>query len=159
MAATSKARGSAGRLMLAASFIALAGVSSADAREPVRTEQELIERVRAAIGDKDLDSISELVNWEGAAPIRRRIVTFQINYALGRPVKSVGLEPLPEAALQEVEAQGRLRANMPVSHRLRVVFDEPGESGSQPASVFLIGKIDGAYRIALVVRKKRGGED
>ena len=55
MAATSKARGSAGRRMLAASFIALAGVSSADAREPVRTEQELIERVRAAIGDKDLE--------------------------------------------------------------------------------------------------------
>jgi hypothetical protein len=138
----------------------VAGALPAMAGEPARTEQELIDRVRAAIGDRDLGAISELVNWEGAPPIRKRIVNFQINHALGRPVKSVGLETLPGDALRDIEAQGRLKANMPVTHRLRVIYDEPAENGaSPPASVFLIGQQEGAYRIALVVRAKRGGGD
>lgn len=149
-----KAWGVAGA-MLALSLLA----AGAEAREPARTEQELVDRVRTAIGDRDLGAISELVNWEGAPPIRKRIVTFQINYALGRPVRSVGLEPLPDDAMREIEEAGRLKANMPITHRLRVVFDEAGEGGVAPASLFLIGKLDDAWRIALVVRAKRGGGD
>ena len=48
----------------------------------------------------------------------------------------------------------QVRVNMPVTHRVRVTFDEPPleKTGRQPTSVFLVGKQDGAYRIALVVR-------
>jgi hypothetical protein len=143
--------------MAALALMAVAAASASIAGEPVRTEQELVDRVRAAIGGRDLGAISELVNWEGAAPIRRRIVTFQINQALGRPIRSVGLEPLPGDAFRDIEAEGRLKANMPVSHRLRVVFDEPG--APPPASLFLIGRVDGAYRIALVVKSTHDGRN
>jgi hypothetical protein len=116
--------------------LAVAGVAgAAHALEPVETEEALIARIRSAFAGRDLEAIAELVNWQGAPPIRRRIVNFQINYGLGRPIRSVGLEPLPENALREVEARGTLKANMPVTHRLRVV------------------------RIALVVRAKRSGEE
>ena len=123
-------RGLAGLLfLLATSITALIAVTPASAREPPKTEQELVDRVRAAIAERDLDSLSELINWEGAATIKRRIVNFQIRYGLGRPVRSIALEPFPEGGLREIEARGTLKANMPVSHRLRVVFDEPGENG------------------------------
>jgi hypothetical protein len=149
----------AGWLALAVGLAVGAGPSPTRALEPVKTEDALIERVRSAMAGRDLEAISELINWQGAPPIRRRIVTFQINYGLGRPIKSILLEPLPEDALRAVEARGTLKANMPVTHRLRVVFDEAGEGGAPPSSVFLIGKLDGAFRIALVVRAKPPGAD
>jgi hypothetical protein len=158
MAAKLQGRRLAG-LLLATSITALIAVSPASAREPPKTEQELVDRVRAAIAERDLDSMSELINWEGAATIKRRIVNFQVRYGLGRPVRSIALEPFPEGGLREIEARGTLKANMPVSHRLRVVFDESGENGIAPASIFLIGKIGDEFRIALVVQVKRPHDD
>lgn len=50
---------------------------------------------------------------------------------------------------------------MPVSQQLRVVFDEPDTaSGHPPTALFLVGRQDDAYRIALVVPvKPPGGRD
>jgi hypothetical protein len=39
-----------------------------------------------------------------------------------------------------------------VTERLRVVFDKPvGPNGELPASVFLLGKKEGVYRISLLL--------
>ena len=145
--------------ILAASLAALVTATSVSAGAPPRTEQELIERVRTAITARDLDAISELINWDGAATMKRRIVNFQVRYSLGRPIRSVVLEPFPEGGLREIEAQGTLKANMPVTHRLRIVFDDAGDDSVQPASVFLIGKTDDGFRIALIVQAKPRDSD
>lgn len=145
--------------ILAASLAALVTATSVSAGEPPRTEQELIDRVRTAITARDLDAISELINWDGAATMKRRIVNFQVRYSLGRPIRSVVLEPFPEGGLREIEARGTLKANMPVTHRLRIVFDDAGDDGVQPASVFLIGKTDDGFRIALIVQAKPRDSD
>jgi len=44
---------------------------------------------------------------------------------------------------------------MPVTKQLRIVFDEPAIDGldKPPTAVFLVGRMDDAYRIALVVRR------
>jgi hypothetical protein len=145
--------------LFATTLVALTAAAPASAREPPRTELELIDRVRTAIAERDLASLSELINWDGAATIKRRIVNFQVRHGLGRPVRSIVLEPFPQGGLREIEAGGRLKANMPVSHRLRIVFDEPGENGVRPASIFLVGKMGDGFMIALVVRAKRSDDD
>ncbi len=162
MAGTIVAKLKAGRVVttiLAVSFATFVTAADVSASEPPRTEQELIDRVRTAITGHDLDAISELINWDGAATMKRRIVNFQVRYSLGRPIRSVVLEPFPEGGLLEIEARGTLKANMPITHRLRIVFDDAGDDGVQPASIFLIGKTADGFRIALIVQTKRPGGD
>ena len=154
MALRSKAKISAS-ILLALCLPALAATSSAFGRELPKTEQELIDQVRTAITKGDMETISDLINWQGAGEMKRRITNFQIRHSLSRPVRSITLEPFPEDGLREVEARGTLKANMPVTYRLRVVFDEAAdENGATPASVFLIGKMNDAYRIALIIATK-----
>jgi hypothetical protein len=124
-----------------------------------RTEEELVQRVRTALIERDLGSFEQLINWDGATAIKRRIVSFEVRHGFGRPIRSIALEPFPPDGLRELEAEGKLKANMPVSHQLRVVFDEPdGDQGHPPTEVFLIGKAGNAFRIALVVRARRAGD-
>lgn len=133
---------------------------SAQGREPPRTEEELVSVVRTALTSRDLAAFEELINWEGASVMRRRMTTFQLRSGFGRPIRSIGLEPFPADGLRELESGGTLKANMPITQRLRVVFDEPpGESGRPPTSLFLVGKEDDAYRIGLVVAAKPRPKD
>jgi predicted exporter len=156
-------RGGASRLCLGlAVALAAAGAEAADLP---RTEEELVRQVRAALVAGDMAAFEELINWEGARGVKRRIVAFQVRHGFGRTIRSVALEPFPADALRDVEARGTLKANMPVTHRLRVVFDEPpaagaAEAGAPPTDLFLVGKAaDGAFRIALVVRDERAADD
>jgi hypothetical protein len=121
-----------------------------------RTEDELVAMVRTAIDQRDLATFERLINWQGASPIKRRVVGFEVRHSLGRKVRSIALEPFPEDGLREAEARGTLAMNMPVTERLRVVYDEPPlENGALPTAIFLVGKQDDAYRIALMVRRQR----
>jgi hypothetical protein len=121
------------------------------ARDLPKTPDELITTVSRAITDRDMAVFDDLVNWKDARKIRKRVVTYQIRTTFGRPIRSITLEPFPPDGLKEAESRGTQKANMPVSHRLRVIFDEPpGESGKPPTDVFLIGKEQDVYRIALV---------
>jgi hypothetical protein len=135
-------------------------VVGAEAADLPRTEEELVRQVRAALVAGDMAAFEELINWEGARGVKRRIVAFQVRHGFGRPIRSVALEPFPADALRDVEARGTLKANMPVSHQLRVVFDEPAaEHGNPPTDLFLVGKADGVFRIALMVRDERAADD
>ena len=125
-----------------------------------QTEEDLVATVKAALLDRDQEVFDALINWEGAGAIKQRIVRFQIRHEFGRPIRSIRLEPFPADGLAKMEARGTLRANMDVSHRLRVEFDGPPRAdGKPPVDVFLIGREGRAYRIALVVRAETAKDD
>ncbi|KMO43324.1 hypothetical protein VQ02_00555 [Methylobacterium variabile] len=118
---------------------------------PARPD-DLVAYVTAALRDHDLPAFERLVNWSGMRAQRRRLTLYQIRSGFGRPIKRAALEPMPEDGLAEATARGTLKANMPVTERLRVVFDEPPVEGdAAPTSIFLIGRENGTYRIALLV--------
>lgn len=140
---------------LSALAILVASSTGWAAVEPLPTsDDELVATVRAAIVERDMETFDQLINWDGASKMARRVVTFSVRHGLGRPIRSIELQPFPADGLAKIEAQGKKHANMPVTNQLRVVFDEPPIEGltTSPTMVFLIGKLDDAYRIALMVR-------
>ncbi|AWB21755.1 hypothetical protein DA075_13205 [Methylobacterium currus] len=128
-------------------------VTAASAAAPLPSQPDaLVAYVTTAIRDHDLPAFERLVNWTGTRAQRKRLTLYQIRSGFGRPIKAAALEPMPEDGLAEATARGTLKANMPVTDRLRVVFDEPPVEGdAAPTSVFLIGREGGTYRIALLV--------
>jgi hypothetical protein len=145
--------------LLAAALLGL--LPAAAAAELPKTGAELVATLRGAIESRDYERIEALVNWEGAGTIKRRVVAFQIRHGLGRPIREIVLEPIPEDGLDASLATVGLRPNMALSERVRVVYDEPpvDASGRRPASVFLVGREDGAYRIGLVIRSVDDDDD
>ena len=153
-------RGFARRFVLLA--CAAIWLPAAAAAELPKTGEELIATLRGAIESRDYERIESLVNWEGAGTIKRRVVAFQIRHGLGRPIREIVLEPIPGNGLDTAAlATVGLKPNMVVSERVRVVYDEPpvDASGSLPASVFLVGREDGAYRIGLVIQSIEDDDD
>lgn len=139
--------------LLAAALLWL--LPAAAAAELPQTGDELLAALRGAIESRDYERIESLINWEGAGTIKRRVVAFQIRHGLGRPIREIVLEPIPADGLDAAAlATVGLKPNMAVSERVRVVYDEPpvDASGKPPASVFLVGRQDGSYRIGLVIQ-------
>ena len=127
-------------------------VTAAGAVALPSTDEQLVSTVRTALEGHDLATFDELVNWDGASKMRRRAVDYQLRYGFGRPIRSITLEPSPADALRDMEAQGRFKANMPITQQIRVVFDEPDNAyGKPPTALFLVGREGDAYRIALVL--------
>ncbi|MGH1417906.1 MAG: hypothetical protein ACRBCJ_03515 [Hyphomicrobiaceae bacterium] len=141
-------------------ILTLAGTSAFSAELP-RNPDELVRVIREAIETSDYERIRQIVYWENVSSIKRRIVRFQIRRGLGRPIRSISFEDFPKGGLKGVNATGKLMANMPVTNRVRVVYDEPPieMTGKPPTYVYLIGKVDDAYRISLVVRKPGVDDD
>ncbi|SFV12889.1 hypothetical protein SAMN02799631_05572 [Methylobacterium sp. 174MFSha1.1] len=128
------------------------GAAAASAAPLPSQPDALVAYVTQAIRDHDVAAFERLVNWTGTRAQRKRLTLYQIRSGFGRPIKAASLEPMPEDGLAEATARGTLKANMPITDRLRVVFDEPPVEGdAAPTSVFLIGREAGAYRIALLV--------
>jgi len=148
------------RLAVAFALLLPAGVAVGEEGLP-KTEDELVATVRTAIDARDMAAFDKLINWEGASPFKRRMVSFEVRRALGRSIRSIALEPFPEDGLRRMEVGGVLKANMPVTHRLRVVYDEPPMEGYgiPPTSVFLVGREGDGFRVALVVRAKTRDDD
>ena len=135
-------------------------VAATPAAGPPRDPDGLVQAIREAIETKDYEAFRELVFWKDAGKIKRRVVRFEINRGLGRPIRSITFEPFPENGMDGVIATGRLIPNMEVTNRVRVIYDEPPTpAGKPPTAVFLVGKIDDAYRIGLVVRKPGFDDD
>ncbi len=149
------------RGLLASGLGAFMLVSPARATELPRDPEDLVATIRKAIENRDYERFKKLVFWKHAGKIKRRIVRFQIRRGLGRPIRSISFEDFPKDGLAGVEATGKLVANMPVTNRVRVVYDESpiSDSGKLPTSVFLVGKLDDVYRIGLVVRKPGWDDD
>lgn len=145
---------------LAASLI-VAMASQAFAVDLPKDSDSLVATIKQAIETNDYERLEEMVLWKDAGKIKRRIVAFQIRRGLGRPIQSISFEDFPEDGLDAAKASGKLQLNMPVTHRVRVVYDEEpiNDAGKLPTSVFLVGKRDDVYRIGLVVRKQGLDDD
>ena len=145
-------------LFLVSPVAVVLALLSTPASAAPRSEQELVAEVRAAIAAQDYGAFEKLVFWQGSSPRNTRSVAMQIRHGLGRPVKSVTLEPAsPEVEKEVTVVPGGqpYQLNLPVTHTLHIVYaDGEGQPGQgEPGAVFLIGKSDGEYRIALVVKK------
>jgi hypothetical protein len=131
------------------------------AAELPQSGEALVATLRSAIESRDYERIEALVNWDGAGTIKRRVVAFQIRHGLGRPIREIVLEPFSAAGLDKALVGLELRPNMALTERVRIVYDEPPVSagGKPPSAVYLVGQIDGAYRIGLVVRAADDDDD
>jgi hypothetical protein len=108
--------------------------------------------LRSAIAARDYATIEALICWDGAGTIKRRVVAYQVRHGLGRQIKEIAVEPASGAMIAADAARMRQRLNMPVSHKIRVVYDEPlTASGQPPTAVYLVGQTEAGWRIALVV--------
>ena len=116
------------------------------------TDDDLIAKVRAALANRDLDFFDKgLVDWDGARKRTQRLTLFQIRECFGRPIKSVGLEPLKADPATPLVPDG-YRTNLPVTHLLRIAFDEQHGPDESPACVFMLSKDPKAsYRMVLVL--------
>lgn len=147
------------RLALLAGAAALAAALAAEAAPS--GPEVVAEALRAAIAARDYEAIERMIWWEGAGKIKRRVVAFQVRRGLGRAIKLIAVEPASDEAIRASAAEMRQRLNMPVSHKIRIVYDEPPSEpgGKPPASVFLVGRNGDSWRIALVVRDERFKDD
>ena len=150
-----------GRLAPGAVALMLAVPAAAAPAGLPRDGDALVSMIRAAIETSDYATLEELVFWKDAGEIKKRIVRFELNRNLGRQIRSITLEPFPEHGLDAAIATGKLAPNMEVTHRVRVVFDEPPveATGKPPTSVFLVGLQGDAYRIALVNQVRDDDDD
>lgn len=133
-------------------FVVLVQPVGAAGTELPRDPDTLVRMIETAIETRDYDTLDQLVLWKDAGEIKKRIVRFQLNRNLGRPIRSVTFEPFPANGMDAALATGRLTPNMEITNRVRVVFDEAAieATGIPPTSVFLVGLHRGVYRIGLV---------
>ena len=134
--------------------------SMAEAKALPRTEGELIATVRTAIEKGDFEAIEELVLWTDVSAFKRRLISVQIRHGLDRPIAKVELEHADTETRFDLQRMRGVRLNMPVTYLLRVTYgDEPGALGGTPAAVYMVGKLDGEFRIALLVRSANAQPD
>jgi hypothetical protein len=88
------------------------------------TEDRLVGIVRMALEQHDLATLDVLANRDGASRMKRRVVSYQLRYGLGRPFRSITSEPFPADGSRKIEERGTLKPKLLVSQQLRVVFDE-----------------------------------
>jgi hypothetical protein len=118
-----------------------------------RSEEELVAAIRAAIETGDFPAFERLVLWTDISAYKRRVVSAQIRHSLGRPIQKIEVEEADEETRRGLQNIRNLRLNLPVLDLLRVTYGDGADEPVTPTAVFLIGKLDGAYRIALLVRK------
>lgn len=144
-------------LVIAATLVSFAALAAP--ADPPTSQGGLISQVKQAIENGDFETIEKLVLWTDVSPYKRRVIASQIRHSLGRPIQSIALEEADIETRRELQNLRNLRLNLPVSDLLRVTFNDADGSADEPATVFLIGKLDGAYRIALLVRKAPPKDD
>ena len=115
-------------------------------------DEAFIATMRKAVADHDLDFFDKhLIDWDGARKRTQRLTLFQIRECFGRPIKSIGLEPLKPDPAAPLVPEG-YRTNLPVTHLLRIAFDEQHPAGENPSCVFMLSKDPSAsYRMVLVL--------
>lgn len=94
--------------------------------------------------------------WTDVSPYKRRVISAQIRHSLARPIRTIEVETADVETRRSLQNLRNLRLNLPVLDLLRVTYGDGVDEPVTPATVFLIGKLDGAYRIALLVRRADG---
>lgn len=119
-----------------------------------KTIEDLAATVKGAIENKDFDAIDHLVNWMGISDYKRREFSTQIRHGLGRPIAKVELEQIDDETMRALRNIKLHKLNMQVSHILRITYADGEAGGVTPAGVYLIGRMEETYRIALLVKEK-----
>lgn len=139
--------------LIVAAVACFSVASQATAMTLPKSEGELISAVRTAIEKEDFSILDELVIWTDVSPYKRRLLGAQLRHGLGRPIETIELEHANTQTRFDLQSMRGIRLNMPVTYLLRIKFrEEPGQLGGQPGTVYMVGKLDGFYRIALLVR-------
>ena len=138
--------------VLAASPFAARGESSG--KPFPKTVDELVAIVKSAVEAKDFEAIDHVVNWMGISDYKRREFSTQIRHGLGRPIAKVELEQIDDETMRALRNIKLHKLNMQVSHILRITYADGEAGGVTPAGVYLIGRMEEAYRIALLVKEK-----
>ena len=127
---------------------------SAAANNPASAmvDDDIAFEIRKAIVDHNLDFFEKrLVDWDGARKRTQRLTLFQIRECFGRPIKSVRLELLKPDPAAPLVPDG-YRTNIPVTHLLRIAFDEQHAPDETPSCVFMLSKDpDSTWHMALVL--------
>lgn len=118
------------------------------------TKDELVTLVRTAIEKENFSMIDNIVNWQGVSNYKRRVFSSQILHALGRPISKIEVEDADQETRTSLSKMKNHTLNMDVTHLLRVTFSDGEPGGIVPAEVFLIGRMEDSYRIALLVKAK-----
>ncbi len=118
------------------------------------TTEELVTTVKTAIETKDFEAIEHIVNWMGISDYKRREFSTAIRHGLGRPIAKIELEQIDDETQRNLRNIKLHKLNMQVSHILRVTYSDGETGGVTPASVYMIGRMANAYRIALLVKEK-----
>lgn len=154
----SKLGGGFGRLLALASFgfiMVINGAVSAAPPDLPTTPDGLLAEVRQAIEHGDFPAFERLVYWTDVSRHKRRVIAAQIRHSLSRPIQNIELESADDETRRDLQSLMNLRLNLPVSDLLRVTFDDGKGDPVAPATVFMVGKLNGEYRIALLVKKKK----
>lgn len=146
-------------LVIIAAYVVFQGAAIAAPVDPPTSQDGLIAQVKQAIEKGDFETIEKIVLWTDVSPYKRRIIASQIRHSLGRPIHTIVLEEADVETRRDLQNLRNLRLNLPVSDLLRVTFSDAENSTEEPSTVFLIGKLDGAYRIALLVKKASHKDD
>lgn len=145
-----------GAVAVLAAVVSLATAAAAPA-----SPEAMALLLREAIAARDYERIADVINWDGAGTIKRRIVAFQVRRGLGRAVKSIDVEPADDGAIRAGAAELGQHPNMAVSHKIRIVYDESPSDGAAgpPTAVYLVGQAADGWHIALVVRDPRARDN
>ncbi len=154
-----KLGGGFGRLLALFVFGIIMGATNAAPAAPPdlpTTPDALLAEVRRAIEHGDFPAFERLVLWNDVSAHKRRVIAAQIRHSLSRPIQHIEMESADKETRRDLQNLLDLRLNLPVSDLIRVTYDDGADQPAAPATVFMIGKLSGAYRIALLVKKQKG---
>ena len=135
------------------------GLTPATASELPKTEEDFVKAVRTAIETGDFPSFERMVWWGDISAYKRRVVSAQIRHSLSRPVQKLEIETADIQTRRDLQNIQNLRLTLPVKDLLRVTYADGEGLKEAPVTVFLVGKLEGSYRISLLVRNGKRDPD
>lgn len=128
------------------------------AAEQRLSKEQLMQQFREAHESSDYRKIEQLINWNGVSGYQKKMVRVYTKANFGRKIAHSDFRPADTAYLRNFSLGPKTyHSNMEVSHLMRFEFDERiAHDKERPSVVYLVGQVDGEYRIAMTTRKSEG---
>jgi hypothetical protein len=124
------------------------GGSIAAAEEVAVNPEALAVMIGNGIDNSDMTKLESLFDWDGASPMKHRVIAFDMRRYFGLKVESATVEQVPQDELESLKQLYKYKPNLDISARVRVSFKQ-GADGLAPL-MFLVGHSESGYKIALV---------
>ncbi|MDO6515195.1 hypothetical protein [Neptuniibacter sp. 2_MG-2023] len=134
---------------------------SAHASDIANTKESLLERFLVAHEAKNYSDIEALVNWEGVRKYKAKMVRVYTRNNFGRKVAKTEFEEADTEFLKNFSVGNKkYHSNMPVTHLMRIYFENSDEESKTSKEeynsvVYLVGKSDEGYKIAITLDEKK----